>query len=96
MSGNLQTLRSSSHRPLPDALVPRFRELLQRYLAKHAYHMTPQIYAGCHAAATRVVLHGNPPNRQARLAYRRWKKWRARKQMIEEYGDPTASNPRGP
>lgn len=95
MSGNLKTLRCSSRRPLRDALLPRFRELLQVYLAKHAHHMTPQRYAACHAAATQVALHGPPPNRQARLAYRRWKKWRARKQMIEEYGDPAAPNPRG-
>jgi hypothetical protein len=95
MSGNLKTLRASSHPPVPDELVPRRKELLERYLAKHAHHMTPQRYAGCHAAAVRVALHGPPPNRQARLAYRRWKKWRARKQMIAEYGDPASPNPTG-
>lgn len=95
MSGNLKTLRASSHPRLPDELVPCFKELLHRYLEKHAHHMTPQRYAACHAAAIRVALHGPPPNRQARLAYRRWKKWRASKRTIEEYGDPTSRNPVG-
>jgi hypothetical protein len=47
------------------------------------------------AAASRVAQHGPPPNYNQRLAYRRWKRCRARKRMIEEYGDPAAPNPTG-
>lgn len=93
MSGNLKTLRASSHPRVPDELLPLREELLHRYLAKHAHHMTPQRRAGCHAAAVRVALQGPPPNRQARQAFRRWKKWRARKRMLKDYGDPAAPNP---
>lgn len=35
-----------------------------------------------------------PEGKVVLMAYRRWKKWRARKRMIEEYGDPTAPSPR--
>ena len=49
---------------------------------------------GClRAAANRVAMHGNPPNRQARLAYRMHRKRRERIAMLALYGDPTRDVP---
>jgi hypothetical protein len=61
---------------------------------QHASRMRPPLYAALCAAGSRVAQHG-PHRTGTRLAYRRWKKRRARQRMIEEYGDPTAPESEG-
>lgn len=81
----------------PEAQV-RARAALSYYLtrARDRHLSVPSWrYALMCAAATRQAIHGNPPSYNQRLAYRRWKKCRARKRMIDEYGDPASPNPSG-
>jgi hypothetical protein len=99
MSGNLSTLRTHArHKSRFEHLAPAIQDqaerLLARYLLRHPNPTRWQL-AALVAAASRVAQHGPPPNKQARLAYRRWKKWRVREQMTAKYGDPAASNSLG-
>lgn len=71
----------------------RARAALNYYLARardRHQAMPPWRYALMCATAARQAVHGSPPNYNQRLAYRRWKKWRERKRVIAEYGDPAA------
>src|SRR6516225_2434557 len=56
-------------------------------------NVPPWRFAAYVAAAIRTALHGPPPSYNQRLAFRRWKKRRARLQAIEKYGDPAAPTP---
>lgn len=81
----------------PEAQV-RARAALSYYLARaRDRHLSVPSwrYALMCATATRQAIYGNPPKYNQRLAYRKWKKWRARKLMVAEYGDPASPNPRG-
>jgi len=72
------------------------RVLLADYLLKHADRLpNAQLYAALCAAASRVAQHGPPPDRWQRLGYRTAKRNKARKRMIEDYGDPAAPIPVG-
>jgi hypothetical protein len=69
----------------------RFSEYCSR--PQHASRMTCQLRAMLRAAANCVARHGNPPNRQARLAYRMHRKRRERLAMLALYGDPARDVP---
>jgi hypothetical protein len=66
--------------------------LYEEYCSRpqHASRLTRSLKASLRAAANSVARHGLPPNRNQRLAYRRWKKQRARELAIAIYGDPNA------
>lgn len=55
---------------------------------QHRNRLNRTLIASLRAAANRVARHGNPPNPQARLAYRMHKKRRAKQLAIAIYGDP--------
>jgi hypothetical protein len=83
---------------LAPELQVRARAALSYYLARardRHQAVPPWRYALMCATAVRQAIHGNPPSYNQRLAYRSWKKRRARQRMIEEYGDPSAANPVG-
>jgi hypothetical protein len=93
MSSNKATLRSprrsqgltASEQILSDAL---YQEYCSR--PQHVNRLTRSLKASLRAAANSVAKHGLPPNRNQRLAYRRWKKQRKRELAIAIYGDPNA------
>ena len=58
---------------------------------QHRDRLTAPLVAALRAAANRYAKHGNPPNRNQRLAYRRWKKQRKRELAIAIYGDPVTA-----
>ena len=70
-------------------------ELFKEYCSRpqHVSRMTRLLRSSLLAAARRVAIHGNPPNRQARLAYRMHRKKRERIAMLALYGDPTRDVP---
>jgi hypothetical protein len=94
MSSTLKQFRLRPIRGLP--LTPEQAQLsdalFTEYCARpqHANRLTSQLIASLRAAANSVARHGNPPNPQARLAYRMHKKRRAKLLAIAIYGDPNA------
>lgn len=88
---SLKARRSLDH-PLTATEQCRSDELFREYLSRpqHRNRLTKELIASLRAAANSVARHGNPPNPQARLAYRMHKKRRARQLAIAIYGDPNA------
>jgi hypothetical protein len=71
-------------------------KLLAEYLSRDEYkglkRNTRVFHALCGGAA-RKAIYGNPPNRNQRLGYRTAKRKRARKALLEAYGDPSHDHP---